>query len=341
MPRLNPFASGRTKLTKLWDASIDGHVVSLAWSDALGLVAAASAEGPITLFDAKTGQARFTLDGHGFGTSHLAWSPDGQRLASAGQDGKVRLWDPIAGKQTHALAAGVSWVERVAWGPALASAAGKKLRLWNRDGEMLREYPDHASTITDIQWHPKESILASVTYGMLAWWRPDEAAAVRELKWASSMLAVAWSPDARHIAVGGQDSTVHFWVVATGDNLQMSGYPTKVRELSWDATGRWMATGGGEAICVWDFAGAGPEGSTPIQLEAHTENLACLAYQPRGALLASGGEDGLVALWQPSMQQGPLALARHDAAVSQLAWSSDDRRLAVGTAEGSIALYTT
>ena len=25
MPRLNPFASGRTKLSKLWEAGIDGH----------------------------------------------------------------------------------------------------------------------------------------------------------------------------------------------------------------------------------------------------------------------------------------------------------------------------
>ena len=61
MPRLNPFDWGRTKLTKLWQGAIDGHVVSLAWSHALGLIAAASADGPIGLFDAKTGQLRFNL----------------------------------------------------------------------------------------------------------------------------------------------------------------------------------------------------------------------------------------------------------------------------------------
>jgi WD40 repeat protein len=65
-----------------------------------------------------------------------------------------------------------------------------------------------------------------------------------------------------------------------------------------------------------------------------------LTYQNQGPLLASGGEDGLVALWQPSKQQGMLALARHDSAVSQLEWSADDQRLVVGTAEGDVALYT-
>ena len=95
MPRLNPFAVGRSKLTKLWDARIDGHVVALAWSHSLGLIAAASADGPIALFDAKTGQVRHHLLGHGFGTSDVAWSANGKHLASTGQDGKVRRWDPV------------------------------------------------------------------------------------------------------------------------------------------------------------------------------------------------------------------------------------------------------
>ncbi|MBI3821235.1 MAG: WD40 repeat domain-containing protein [Planctomycetes bacterium] len=344
MPRLNPFAWGKTKLAKLWEATIDGHVVSLAWSAPLGLIAAASADGPITLFDAKTGQIRFNLLGHGFGASCVAWSVDGQHLASAGQDGKVRLWNPANGQQLKEMPGGAAWVERVAWCPTaniLASAAGKKLRLWNLDGAMIRAYPDHPSTIADIQWKPNDAILASAAYGKLFFWSPEQQNAVREFGWNGSMLAVAWSPNSKHIAVGGQDSTVHFWVLATGDDLQMAGYPTKVRELAWDPTGRYLATGGGPVSCVWDFSGKGPAGSTPIQLDAHKDNITCLTYQHRGALLASGGEDGVVALWQPGKQQGALALARHPSAISQCVWSADDRQLAVATAEGGVLLYTT
>jgi WD40 repeat protein len=360
MPRLNPFAWGKAKLSKLWEASIDGHVVSLAWSAPLGLIAAASADGPIALFDAKTGQVRHNLPGHGFGTSCVAWSADGQHLASAGQDGKVRLWDPASGQQLKEMPGGAAWVERVAWCPnanILASAAGKKLRLWDLDAQMVREYPDHPSTIADIQWkppyesigarlvphpgHSKESILASAGYGKLFLWSSNQETAVRTFDWNGSMLVVAWSPDCKHIAVGGQDATVHFWVLQTGHDLQMAGYPTKVRELAWDPTGRYLATGGGAVPCIWDFSGAGPENTTPLQLEAHKDNVTCLAYQQRGALLASAGEDGLVALWQPGKQQGALALARHAAAVSQLAWAADDQQLAVGTAEGGVLVYAT
>jgi WD40 repeat protein len=344
MPRLNPFALGRTKLTKRWEAAIDGHVIALAWSEALGLLAAASVDGPIALFDVKTGQARCNLPGHGFGTACAAWSADGQHLASGGQDGKVRLWDAATGQQAHEWSAGAAWVERVAWCPTanlLASAAGKKLRLWNLVGEMVREYADHPSTITDIQWHPSEAILASTAYGKVYLWGPEQQAAMRELAWQGSMLALAWSPNAEYIAAGAQDNSVHFWLMKTGADLQMSGYPVKVRELSWDATSRFLATGGGPTPCVWDCSGKGPAGTEPVQLDAHQANVTTLAFQHRGALLASGGADGLVALWQPGKQLGAAALAKHAEPISQLLWFCDDQRLAVGMASGHVLIYTT
>jgi WD40 repeat protein len=261
-----------------------------------------------------------------------------------------------SGQQIKEMPGGAAWAERVAWCPVslpspsgrgaggegiLASAAGKKLRLWNLDGEMIREYPDHPSTVADIQWKPNDAILASTAYGKLFLWSPEQQNAVREFDWQGSMLALAWSPNGEYIAAGSQDCTVHFWLMKTGEDLHMAGYPTKVRELAWDAQSRYLATGGGPISCVWDCSGAGPAGRTPVQLEAHQDNVSCLAYQHQGALLASGGEDGLLVLWQPSKQQGSLALAKHPGAVSQLAWSADDQRLAVGTANGGVLLYAT
>jgi WD40 repeat protein len=347
MPRLNPFAWGRTSLTKRWETALfeGGHVISLAWSasSTVGLIAAASADGPIALLDAKTGEVRHALDGHGFGTACVAWCADGQQLASAGQDGKVRLWNAENGQQLFELPGGAAWVERIAWCPTanlLASAAGKKLRLWNLAGEMVREYTDHPSTIADIQWKPNDTILASATYGKLSLWSPQQQNAVREFPWQGSMLALAWSPDSKYIAAGAQDSSVHFWLLATGEDLQMTGYPTKVRELSWDESSRYLATGGGPSPCVWDFSGKGPAGSQPLQFEAHKDNVTCLAFQGRGSYLVSGGEDGLVALWQPGKQRGALALAKHSGAVSQMVWSSDHQQLAVSTAQGQVVVYT-
>ncbi len=353
MPRLNPFAGGRTKLTKLWEAAIDGHVVSLASSNALGLIAAASADGPIMLFDAKTGQIRANLSGHGFGTSCVAWSANGQVLASGGQDGKIRLWDTGIGRQLKEMPAGAAWVERLAWCPKaeiLASAAGKKLRLWDVNGAMLREFPDHPSTIADIAWKPNDTILASTGYGKLFLWNclPSPPGGegpgargepIQDFTWQGSMLALAWSPNGEYIAAGAQDCSVHFWLMKTGEDLQMTGYPRKVREIAWDPTSRYLATGGADISSVWDCSGDGPAGTEPIQLEAHKNFITSLAYQHHGAFLVSGGEDGVVVLWQPSQQRGAISLAKHASPVSQLAWSADDQRLAVGTASGAVVLY--
>jgi WD40 repeat protein len=90
-------------------------------------------------------------------------------------------------------------------------------------------------------------------------------------------------------ATGDEDSTVQFWIVKSSVDLMMSGYATNVRELSWDATGCYLATGGGTMPCVWDVSGKGPAGTKPMQFDAHQGNVTALAFQPAGPLLASGG----------------------------------------------------
>jgi WD40 repeat protein len=124
----------------------------------------------------------------------------------------------------------------------------------------------------------------------------------------------------------------------TGKDLYMSGYPTKVRELSWHANSRYMATGGGPSIVVWDFSGKGPAGSKPVSLEHHEKFLTQLAYQNSGEILASACEGGLVALWHPSAKKPLLTSLRLRAAIAQLAWSPNDRALAVGGADGLISV---
>src|SRR5688572_27109999 len=164
MARLNRFAKVRTELRRVWSADAHEHVSALDWSPDGNRIAAAAISGPIQLFESVTGQQLHVIKGHGFGTTAAAWSASGLHFASAGQDGKVRFWDAGTGEETHNAPGGAAWVERLAWCPALdllATAAGKKLRLWRADGQLAREYPDHPSTIADIQWQPGERTLAS------------------------------------------------------------------------------------------------------------------------------------------------------------------------------------
>lgn len=328
-----------TAITGAWRGHIDDHVVALAWSPDGALLAAAAIGGPITLFDGATGEVRHVLAGHGFGTAAISWSADGSLLASAGQDGAARVWDAATGRERCALDAGATWVERVAWcpvAPLLATAAGRKLRLWDAAGQLLRAYPDHGSTVADVAWKPRSREITTAAYGGLTLWSTERDEPLRRLEWQGSTLVIVWSPDKKYIATGDQDSTVHFWVAKSGTDYQMYGYHGKVRELSWNAGSRYLATGGSPTVIVWDCSGRGPQGTTPLMLNGHDEPLSALVFQRGGSLLASGGEDGKVVLWQPGTFKTALTGVSYHHGVAQLAWSPDDRLLAVGDQGGSV-----
>ncbi len=334
--------SSDNKLRPMWSASLPDHVVGLSWSSDARQLAAAAVTGSVVVFDAANGKPVQSLKGHGFGTTAIGWQPGGAVLASAGQDGKVRLWKDH--QEIAALDGGSLWVERLAWnaaGTMLAASAGKKVRVWNAEGQLVRELPAQAGTVTDIGWRPGINQLAVLAYGATNLYEPETEELVRTFAWKGSPLALAWSPDGKVLAHGNQDATVHFWYCETGADLQMYGYPSKVRELSWDFTSRYLATGGGPMPCIWDCGGPkGPEGTKPQMLEGHEDHLTTVAFQFHGYLLASAGFDGRVILWQPANKKSPkVGEHRFESEATCGKWSPDDSLLAAGTGGGELRVF--
>lgn len=342
------------RLAPVWRGEVPDHAIDLAWSADGKHLAVAAVSGPVVVFDAATGRPAHTLTGHGFGTTAVAFHPAEPVLATCGQDGKVRLWDTLLGQERAAFDGGAAWVERLAWstgnrgtpspdppGSVLATAAGKKVRLWEfATGRQLREYAGHGGTVADLAWRPGTTLLAVAAYGAVAVYDPAAAEPVRRYEWKGSALKLAWAPSGAMLAHGNQDASVHFWYADGGQELHMSGYPSKVRELSWDFTGRFLATGGGDAVCVWDCGGKGPEGTQPKMLTGHDGPLTAVAWQRRGFLLASGDAAGRVVLWQPANRTPLIGGATfEDTEVSAVAWAPDDKLLAVGSGAGAVAVF--
>ena len=325
-----------------WETQLGDHAIAAAWSPDGSKFAAAAIGGPVAIFDGVSGHRLATLPGHNFGTTSLTWRFDSGALATGGQDGKVRLWDPLTAELRHAVDAGSAWVETVAFATRkdwLVSAAGRVLRLWNSNGELLTEYPAHPSTISDVAWQRDEPFFTTASYGQLAIFRPNDPRPFKSFAWKGSILRVVWSPDSSYVATGNQDASVHFWYRKSGQDLEMSGYAAKVRELAWDPTSRYLATGGSPVVTVWDCGGKGPAGSRPIQLDGHRALPSALAYQYKGPLLASGCRQGRVCLWSPAKGEDPLFSAALAGEITGLAWAPDDRRLAVTTSEGDVRVY--
>lgn len=339
MPGLT--AAGPT-VKPAWKTDVDDYVIRMAFSPSGSLLATACVSGPIHLLDPDSGQIVRTLPGHAIGTQCLSWSHDGHYLASGGQDGRVRLWNPADGTLLHDLPAGSPWVEQVAFGPdcnLLVSAAGRCLKLWDTRGECLQTYPEHPSTISDVQWQHTARFFTTAAYGQLATFKPESSVAVKTFPWQGSILALAWSPNDNAVATGNQDASVHFWYRTSGKDLEMSGYPTKVRELSWDSGGRYLATGGSAIVTIWDCGGKGPAGSRPLQLDGHETLLTALEFQHRGGLIASGCRDGVVCIWNARKTAKLFSDTSVKSSVTQVRWAPRDQWLACSSANGIVRLY--
>jgi WD40 repeat protein len=337
-------ASIAAQLEECWYVALADHVIDLQWSPDGRQLLAATVEGLVVVIDDLGQRAQFRSVGqHKFGANAVAWSRDGQMAASGGQDGCVCLWSGGFESEPVTLRSQASWVSRVAFSPrrdVLAWSAGKSLQLWNAtNGAVFYQSAEHFSTIADLAWNPDGSAVAVVAYNGVTLHVPGKSTAPRKYTWKGSSLTLAWSPDAKYVATGDQDSTIHFWHMKSGKDARMSGFPTKVLELTWHHSSRWLVTGGGSAIVLWDCSGAGPAGRRPHLWESGLGKIRQVAFQPRGDYLASTDHEGILLLWHLADRQEPIAACKLSAAGTCLRWSPDGQRLAIGQANGLVVVF--
>jgi len=287
-------------------------------------------------------------------------SGPGLLLATGGQDGSVKFWDATAGQHTATASLGSAWVEHLAWQPIgkeeevqtsemagrssslfplssslLLAASGKNLTALRPDGSVVHVFKPAPKTLSALAWQPAGGCVAVAYFGGVSLWDADDFIPQKEFPYANGIHALVWSPDSRWLVSGNQDPSVHLWIPGEDIELQMSGYEGKVKELSYDHTSRWLATGGGRECCVWDCSGAGPEGREPTMLP-HEAKVCAVAFQHNHGLLATASLDGVVQLWSPERKQPQRATVRLPAAATKLAWSPDDSLLAIGSAHGAV-----
>jgi WD40 repeat protein len=346
-------------LTKHWAAVLDDYVIDLAWSPDGTQLAAASASGPVSIFQGSTGAKIHELPGHDNGTNCIAWKPSASTtLATGGQDGTVKLWDTAAGQHTATAELGSAWVEHLAWRPVpatenppsgpdlhpspftlhssfLAATAGRDLTFLSPDASIRHRFKSAPKTLSAIAWHPQGGALAAAYFGGVCLWDADDFVAQKEFAYANGIHALVWSSDGRWLVSGNQDPSVHLWLPEEDQEFHMSGYEGKVKELSFDRTGRWLATGGGRDACIWDCLGAGPEGREPAMLP-HDAKVCAVAFQKKFGVLATASQDGTLMLWSPERKQPLRATIKMPAAATKIAWSPDDAYLAIGSEKGAV-----
>jgi WD40 repeat protein len=114
------------------------HCVNgVAFSSDGKLVASASWDKTVRLWNAASGQAHSTLEGHTDSVNAVAFSPDGKLVASASEDKTIRLWYAASGRAHSTLEGHTVRVNAVALSPdgkLVASGSwDKTIKVWDID----------------------------------------------------------------------------------------------------------------------------------------------------------------------------------------------------------------
>ena len=332
---------------KHWAAVLEDFVIDLAWSPDGTTLAAVAQSGAVSLYDAATGTVKHKLPGHADGANCLAWSPTGAELATGGQDGCVKFWSAATGAELAETKLGGAWVEHLLWcNGLLFAAAGRQLAALRADGTIAHQFPAAPKTISALAAAPSPTdapqppLVAAACFGHVAVWNAATFAAHKEVSYGNAIYALTWSPDRRWLVAGCHDNAVHLWAPAEDLELHMSGYETRLKELSFSSDSKWLATGGGRDACIWDCSGAGPEGREPLMLP-HNHRVVAVAFQHAHGLLATGSGDGEFSLWSPTRKNPLIAEVKMPASATKFAWRADDALLAVGTAHGHVFVFKT
>ena len=217
----------------------------------------------------------------------VAFSPDGRYLATAGlysnalgnSYGVVSLWEVSSGEMVwessryNAESITINALAFSSDGRYLATGnlqscnvLGRcgldRVTLWDvSSGEVVQQI-EHTGPVIAVAFSPDGRYLATGGFlervsgqGVVTLWEMDSGhslgQSIKQLEHVSAINAVAFSPDGKYLAAGGEDQTITFWQIPTGQ-IDLQTVITKEREIStssvvrnlvWNPEGRFISDG--------------------------------------------------------------------------------------------------
>src|SRR3984957_15916289 len=264
---------------------------------------------------------------HGGGI--LCVATDGGRLVMGGDDGKLVALDRKGEVALLATDSKRRWIDNVALHPdgAVAWSAGKTAFV--RSGKAEEKSFEVPSTVGGLAFAPKGMRLAIAHYNGVTLWFPNMVATAEVLEWAGSHLGVVFSLDNKFLVTSMHEPALHGWRLADTRHMRMTGYPGRVRSMSWTAGGKMLATSGADSVILWPFASKdGPMGKEPAMLAPLQARVSAVACHPKQDILAAGYSDGTILMVR--LHDGAEILVRKNGTepVSALAWNAKGTLLA-------------
>jgi WD40 repeat protein len=272
---------GDDRTLKVWDvacrrllASFDypAGCAGLTFSPDGKRVAAGCDDQTVRVRDLATGREVHVLRGHTGPVWAVGFSPDGTRLASASSDATVRLWDSVTGAPVCVLSGHSRRVRAVVFSPdgkRLATAGeDRSVKVWDpATGTLLRTLTGHAGPVLGLAFAPGGQTLAACTAdtervitrepGEIKLWDLRSGEEVMSLRGhLGGVAGVAFSPDGRRLASGGDDDRVKLWDPSTGQEvLTLYEHVGPVTAVAFSPDGHRLASASFDGnVMLWNGA---------------------------------------------------------------------------------------
>jgi WD40 repeat protein len=312
---------------------IDGHVLAVEFlRDTPFFISAAG-----TIHRLEGGE-KVSETGRGLLT--VIADPYSDSLNAGGEDGKVQRIS-ASGDVTELAHVPRKWITQVAAGPqgAIAYAHSKSTFVRLADGT-TKEFIEER-TVEGIAFAPKGLRIAVARYNGVSLHWVGMSAQPTILEWKGAHTGVVFSPDGQFVVTTMQENALHGWKMdvkagAEARHMRMTGYPAKVKSLSWSAKGKWLASSGAPAAIVWPFQGKdGPMGKAPLELGTRANIMAtCVRFHPLEDILAIGFIDGMILAVRISDNKEALLRRPGKGAITSMSWSKSGKLLAFASEAG-------
>jgi WD40 repeat protein len=284
----------------------DGWIGGIAFSPDGTLLATASGDKTVRLWQIPSGRLKFILHAHKDSVSAVSFAADGRSLASASFDGTVKLWDATTGDLRRTVEGHHGAVLAVVF-----SADGKTLASGGVDADVRLidavtgggkgVLKGHRSWVNAVACSADGKRLATGSSdGTVRLWSPSgkEEATLKGEKEDGEVRSVALSPDGATLAAGLRYGVVALWDVSTGRvRFRIRAHHGDVWALAFSPTGKVLVSGDGDwdrpgSLKGWDVQ----TGATRGEFQQSGEVL-CAALSPDGKWLGVGCWDKTVRVW--------------------------------------------